>query len=83
MEAFLEEFADLIASKVSDILINQKKEINQSSKKETILLTTKEASKYFGKHINTIRNWIKEGELPSKKIGNSLYVIIKEEKNEK
>lgn len=38
------------------------------------LLTTQEVAERLGKHINTVRRWCREGEIPSKKIGRTLYI---------
>ena len=50
-------------------LLAKSKEIKECS--------VKDASIYYGVHSNTIRNWIKSGELASKRIGGKIYVTIK------
>jgi len=41
---------------------------------EKELLTVREGSAYFSKCPNTIRNWIKRGEIPHTKIGRNYYI---------
>ncbi len=50
-------------------LLTKDKEIKECS--------VKIASIHYGVHSNTIRNWIKSGELASKRIGGKIYVTIK------
>jgi len=35
------------------------------------ILTAKETSKIFDVHVNTIRRWIKKGDLPASKVGGN------------
>ncbi len=44
----------------------------------TKLMTLREACEYFGGvHPNTVRNWIKIGDLVSEKKGNKIFIKIK------
>lgn len=38
----------------------------------------KDVAEYFDVHVNTVRNWIKKGDLPAVKVGKS-YRIQEEE----
>lgn len=83
MDNLLDELASLIATKVFEKLKFQQNHIIEEEVKKPLLLSTKEAAEYFGKHVNTIRKWISEESIPYKRISNSYYIIINQEDYDK
>ncbi len=45
-----------------------------SDNKPIKLYTTRELAALFSKDVETIRRWIKNGQLPAKKIGGTYYI---------
>jgi hypothetical protein len=71
------EIARQVRKEIID-LINLEGTIPDSGKctsKESNLLNTSDAAKFYSVHINTIRRWVKIGELKSIRKGNRLYII--------
>lgn len=83
MDKLIDELARLIAVKVCEELQQKEEQRKEIEVQKPQFLSTKEAAEYYGKHINTIRKWIKEGSVPYKRISNTYYLIINQNDYEK
>lgn len=81
MESTIKEIAQEIAIQLRKELIdliNQKGTIPDFEKndpKQSNLMNTSEAAEFYSVHVNTIRSWVKKGELKSIRKGNRLYIV--------
>ena len=78
MEFFIDFFANKVAIKLNEIIYQSKNEYGSKNEDTSFeLITTQEASKLYKVHLNTIRNWVKTGELQSERLGNKIFIKIK------
>lgn len=74
LEDVIKELAGMIANEMKIELSTFLIQNNEKKKSDEEWMTIKEASIYYRKHKNTIRSWVKKGELKSKRIGSVIYI---------